>query len=98
MSRFLAPALACLAVVMITASAQAQTGGSSAGGTGSAGGTSGTGLGSGPPAAPPPGTNSLGTAQSSGGGGRGETSAAPLQDDARDKAVDKKIKSICKGC
>lgn len=96
MPRFLAPVLIGLAVVMITASAPAQTGGSSTGGTGSAGGTSGTGLGNGPPAAPPPGTNSLGTAQSSGGGGRGV--GGTFKEDPRDKAVDKKIKSICKGC
>lgn len=96
MIRFPVSAIACLAVLMMGTSALAQTG-SSGSGTGSSGGTPGTGLGNGPPATPPPGTNSLGTAQSS-GAGRGGNSAAPFKDDARDKTIDKKIKSICKGC
>ena len=54
--------------------------------------------------APAPGTNSLGTAQSSGasapgvttgtGGGRGTDAAV----NAENRLLDKKLKSICRGC
>jgi hypothetical protein len=63
---------------------------------------------------PPPGTNSLGTANSSGssmttgsaggraaGGGTAATGPQTSGDVAvgkEDKAIDKKIKSICRGC
>src|SRR5262249_47492389 len=69
------------------------TAGSSAGSTGSAGGTG---------AMPgPPGTNSLGTAQSSGGVTTGSASPSTaidqrIQDENRQ--IDQKLKGICRGC
>jgi hypothetical protein len=55
-------------------------------------------------ASPPPGTNSVGTAQSSGmntGSGVTTGSAATTPDAAineENKAVDRKLKGICRGC
>ena len=60
---------------------------------------------------PPPGTNNLGTANSSGSsmttgsaGSRGGTAATSPQTksniaiEKEDKAIDRKLKSICRGC
>ncbi len=103
----------CVAVPLALSSAAfAQSSGGSSGG-GSGGGTSGTGSGSmssSPGAASggslgssagAPGTNSAGTALPSGGGGT--VGQAPLGTgdpsvDKEDKNVDRKVKSICKGC
>ena len=57
--------------------------------------------------APPPGTNSLGTAQSSGantapgvttGSASGENASADATVDAENQLLDRKMKSICRGC
>jgi hypothetical protein len=57
--------------------------------------------------APPPGTNSLGTAQSSGanaapgvttGAASGPNPDADATVNAENKLLDKKMKSICRGC
>jgi hypothetical protein len=59
-----------------------------------AGGAAGTGLGS-------PGTNSAGTALSSGGGGNGQKGVLAGTNpvvDREEAKVDKMIKSICRGC
>lgn len=53
--------------------------------------------------APPPGTNSLGTAQSSGPGtgaamGNGVGGAADATINAENKLLERKVKSICRGC
>ncbi|MEK9283434.1 MULTISPECIES: hypothetical protein [unclassified Bradyrhizobium] len=66
------------------------------GGTGSGGGVANA-------PAPPPGTNSLGTAQSSGpNAARGVTTGTGEGADAAVKTenekLDKKMKSICRGC
>jgi hypothetical protein len=48
-----------------------------------------------------PGTNSLGTAQSSGQGGGGQGAASVADDPAlkdENRKVDRTIKSICRGC
>jgi hypothetical protein len=96
-------ALVLVAVLMSSAAAWSQ----SAGGSGGAGGAAGS------PSASTPGTNSAGTANSSGsvgtntgaGLGNGDTAAmdgsprtGDAKVDAQDKAVDRKVKSICKGC
>lgn len=76
-------------------------GGSGAGGAGGAGSSpgaaSGGSLGS---SAGAPGTNSLGTAVPSGSGraGYGATGTTTPEIDRQDKELDRKIKSICKGC
>lgn len=70
------------------------TGGASGASPGAAsGGAFGTSAGA-------PGTNSLGTAAPSGSGttGAAATGTGDPQVDKQDKAVDRKIKSICKGC
>lgn len=70
------------------------TGGTSGGSPGAAsGGALGTSAGS-------PGTNSLGTAAPSGSGttGAAATGTGDPQVDKQDRDVDKKLKSICKGC
>ncbi|SFO70211.1 hypothetical protein SAMN05216330_104249 [Bradyrhizobium sp. Ghvi] len=56
--------------------------------------------------APPPGTNSLGTAQSSGAnrapgvttGAAGTNPGADATVNAENRLLDKKMKSICRGC
>ncbi|MGY4503709.1 hypothetical protein ACVWYH_007666 [Bradyrhizobium sp. GM24.11] len=78
----------------------AQTTGGSTGSTGSTGGV--------PKApAPPPGTNSLGTAQSSGantapgvttGAASGSNADADATVSTENRQLDKKMKSICRGC
>ncbi|WFU28229.1 hypothetical protein QA649_18995 [Bradyrhizobium sp. CB1717] len=78
----------------------AQATGGSSGSTGSLSGPTG-GVANAP--APPPGTNSLGTAQSSGPGsglttGSGTGGAADATVNAENRQLDKKMKSICRGC
>ena len=87
-----------LAAMPAVAFAQA-TGGSA----GSTGGPAGSGGGVANSPAPPPGTNSLGTAQSSGPGsgattGTGAGGAADATVNAENRSLDKKLKSICRGC
>ena len=88
------------ALAAMPAVAFAQASGGSAGSTGGPAG-SGGGVANSP--APPPGTNSLGTAQSSGAGsgvttgtGSGGGTDAAVNDE--NKLLDKKLKSICRGC
>ena len=66
-----------------------------------------TGSNSGVVHAPPPGTNSLGTAQSSGadaapgvttGAGSGANASADATVNAENQLLDRKMKSICRGC
>ncbi|MCK1715633.1 MULTISPECIES: hypothetical protein [unclassified Bradyrhizobium] len=73
--------------------------------TGSTGGSAGLSGGVSNSPAPPPGTNSLGTAQSSGpnaaratttDGGAGASADATVSEENR--LLDKKMKSICRGC
>ncbi|WBL76080.1 hypothetical protein I3J27_23975 [Bradyrhizobium xenonodulans] len=80
----------------------AQATGGSAGSTGSSAGSTG-GVSNAP--APPPGTNSLGTAQSSGANaasgvttGTGAGEAADATVNTENRQLDKKMKSICRGC
>lgn len=80
----------------------AQATGGSAGSTGSSAGSAG-GVANAP--APPPGTNSLGTAQSSGPNaasgvttGTGGGAEADATVNAENRQLDKKLKSICRGC
>ncbi|WP_128926520.1 hypothetical protein [Bradyrhizobium guangxiense] len=84
---------------MPTAAVAQATGGS----TGSTGGAAGSAGGVANSPAPPPGTNSLGTAQSSGPGsgvttGTGAGGAADATVNAENRMLDKKLKSICRGC
>lgn len=74
----------------------AQATGGTAGSSGSTGG-----VGNSPSA--PPGTNSLGTAQSSGAGpgvttGTGAGGSPDAAVNAENRMLDKKLKSICRGC
>jgi hypothetical protein len=85
-----------LALVGTTAASLAQA-------TGGVGGSSGASGGVANSPAPPPGTNSLGTAQSSGtaagrttGTGTGGSTDAAVA--AENRLLDKKLKSICRGC
>ncbi|RXG91829.1 hypothetical protein [Bradyrhizobium zhanjiangense] len=95
-----------LALTAMPATSFAQATGGSAGSTGGSAGS--TGSSAGPTGgvtnspAPPPGTNSLGTAQSSGPGsgatiGTG-SGAADATVNAENRLLDKKMKSICRGC
>jgi hypothetical protein len=86
-----------LSLAAMPAIAFAQATGGTAGSTGSTGGVAN-------PRVPPPGTNSLGTAQSSGanaapgmttGTGSGAADATVNEEN---KLLDKKMKSICRGC
>jgi hypothetical protein len=103
-------AILCVAAPLVlsgAAFAQSSGGASSGGGTSGTGGSSmsaspgaasGGSLGS---SATTPGTNSAGTAMPSGGGGT--VGVAPLgtgdpKVDQSEKEVDRKVKSICKGC
>lgn len=79
------------------------TAGSTGGSAGSTRGSMGSSGGVANSPAPPPGTNSLGTAQSSGPGsgvttGTGSGGAADATVDAENRMLDKKLKSICRGC
>ncbi|MBR1091098.1 hypothetical protein JQ621_26880 [Bradyrhizobium manausense] len=73
----------------------------------STGGSSGATAGVANAPAPPPGTNGLGTAQSSGantaqgvttGAASGTNPDADATVSAENKLLDKKLKSICRGC
>ncbi|EKS38049.1 hypothetical protein HMPREF9695_01889 [Afipia broomeae ATCC 49717] len=83
----------------VLAQASGGTGGSSGGSTGasSPGAASGGSLGT---SAGSPGTNSLGTAAPSGSGttGSAATGTGDPRVDKKDRDVDNKVKSICKGC
>nr|WP_284275800.1 hypothetical protein [Bradyrhizobium iriomotense] len=110
-SASIAASILGLAVLAMPTTSLAQssgggTGGSSgsatSGATGSGSVTTGTaGAGSPSGMAPPPGTNSLGTAQSSGGTvgmGSGGDRSVDQAVDAENKQIDKTVKSICRGC
>ncbi|EJN10852.1 hypothetical protein PMI42_05868 [Bradyrhizobium sp. YR681] len=84
-----------LSLAAMPAVAFAQATGGTAGSGGSTGGVANS-------SAPPPGTNSLGTAQSSGaspgvttGSGAGSADATV---NTENRMLDKKLKSICRGC
>jgi len=84
--------------ILVSATVFAQTSDGSGGTSGvSPGAASGGALGT---SAGAPGTNSLGTAAPSGSRttGAAATGTGDPQVDKQDKDVDKKIKSICKGC
>lgn len=74
--------------------------------TGGATGSSGSTGGVANSPAPPPGTNSLGTAQSSGPnaapgvttGAGGSAAAADATVNAENRQLERKLKSICRGC
>lgn len=88
------------ALAAMPAVSLAQTTGGSAG---SVSGSAGSGGGVANSPAPPPGTNSLGTAQSSGPGsgvttGAGAGGGTDAAVNAENKLLDKKMKSICRGC
>ena len=86
------------ALAAVPAVAFAQATGGSAGSTGGSAGSAG-GVANSP--APPPGTNSLGTAQSSGpgvGGGAATGGGTDAAVAAENRMLDKKLKSICRGC
>ncbi|PDT91313.1 hypothetical protein CO669_04670 [Bradyrhizobium sp. Y36] len=86
------------ALAAMPAIAFAQAAGGSAGSSGGPAGSTG-GVANSP--APPPGTNSLGTAQSSGPGGGGGAATGGGTDaavNAENRLLDKKLKSICRGC
>ncbi|RQH09194.1 hypothetical protein EHH60_25925 [Bradyrhizobium sp. RP6] len=96
-----------LAVAAMPALSFAQTtggtAGSSGGSVGSTGGSVGSTGGFANSPVPPPGTNSLGTAQSSGPGsgvttGTGGGEAADATVNAENRELDRKMKSICRGC
>jgi hypothetical protein len=96
-------------MLLIPLQAAAQSGGA-AGATTGTGGTSATppGATTSPTGSPnaampgPPGTNALGTAQSSGRGATtGSASGSSSVDEqirAEDPKIDRKLKSICRGC
>ena len=87
--------VSAIAIVFLTGAALAQTSGTGS----SPGAASGGALGS---SAGAPGTNSLGTAAPSGGraglGGASGLGAGDPKVDREEKRVDRKIKSICRGC
>ncbi|WP_082822264.1 MULTISPECIES: hypothetical protein [Bradyrhizobium] len=103
-----------LALAALPALSFAQTTGGSAGSSGSSVGPTGGSVGStggsvgstggfANSPVPPPGLNSLGTAQSSGPGsgvttGTGGGEAADAAVNAENRQLDRKIKSICRGC
>lgn len=69
------------------------------------GGTAGSTTGIANSPSPPPGTNSLGTAQSSGANtapgvttGAASSASADAAVSAENRLLDKKMKSICRGC
>jgi len=92
-----------LSLAAMPAVSFAQATGGSAGSTGGSSGSTTGGVANSP--APPPGTNSLGTAQSSGPGtgsgvtpGTGSGAAADATVNTENRQLDKKMKSICRGC
>ena len=101
----ISPFLIIASALLIPLHAVAQSGGVGGSGSGAAGVTTGTARSTtGAPAVTmpgPPGTNSSGTAQSSGRGTSGAAAASVADDEkirAEDPKIDKKIKSICRGC
>ena len=94
-------ALATIAILLAPAAGFAQGTGGGTGGPSSPG-TSGTTS----PQLSPPGTNSAGTAQSSGRPNTGEgvttgSAAAPSFDKAiedENRSIDRRLKGICRGC
>ena len=102
MARSPTVAMKTLIVILSLAAMPAASFAQATGGTGSAGSTGSTG-GVANSAAPPPGTNSLGTAQSSGPGsgatiGTGNGGSTDAAVNAENRMLDKKLKSICRGC
>ena len=103
-------AVVAIAVIILPVSAFAQSTGGAAGGVSSspanAGGVNNSGNGNSTTVAPPPppGTNSAGTANSSGVPGTVGSSKSKTNGDddaaihADDQAIDRKLKSICRGC
>jgi hypothetical protein len=103
-------AMVILALAAMPAASFAQaTGGatgSGGGAAGSVGGPAGSTGGVANSPAPPPGTNSLGTAQSSGPnaapgvttGTAGSSGAADATVNTENEKLDRKMKSICRGC
>ena len=90
-----------LSLAAMPAVSFAQATGGSAGSTGGSSGSTTGGVANSP--APPPGTNSLGTAQSSGPGagvttGTGTGGATDATVNSENRQLDKKMKSICRGC
>ena len=94
-----------LSLAAMPAVSFAQATGGSAGSTGGSSGSTTGGVANSP--APPPGTNSLGTAQSSGantapgvttGAASGTNPDADATVSAENRLLDKKMKSICRGC
>jgi hypothetical protein len=92
--RMIAIGLVLSQILYSTAVIAQSSGGGVGGSPGAAtGGSLGTSAGA-------PGTNSAGTAAPSGGGttGSAATGTGDPQVDKQDRDVDKKVKSICKGC
>lgn len=89
--RYQLAAVAIITGLLMPAASFAQSGG--AGGGAASGGSLGSSAGS-------PGTNSAGTAAPGGSAttGSAATGTGDPMVDKQDKQVDKKIKSICKGC
>ncbi|MCP3368201.1 hypothetical protein [Bradyrhizobium cajani] len=94
-------AMPSVSFAQATGGSAGSTGGSAAATGGSAGSTGGVAN----SPAPPPGTNSLGTAQSSGANaapgvttGTGAGEAADATVNTENRMLDKKMKSICRGC
>ena len=94
-----------LALAAMPAAALAQAAGGSTGSSGasmgSTGGSAGSTGGVRNSPVPPPGTNSLGTAQSSGSGvttGTGGGGGVDTTVNAENRQLDKRLKSICRGC
>ncbi|WP_426442063.1 hypothetical protein [Bradyrhizobium genosp. P] len=93
-------AFATIAILLASPAALAQAAGSATGSS-SSGSTASSHL------APPPGTNSAGTAQSSGGRlntGEGVTTGSAVSQSAdqaiakENQSIDRRLNSICRGC
>jgi hypothetical protein len=93
--------------VLLSSHALAQVGGNSGSGGSATGSRTTTGIVSDQPRIPPPGTNSLGTANSSGVTGSGTVGANVEPADSRridaeiqneNSRIDSKINGICRGC
>lgn len=96
-----------IGVLLYSPYALAQVGGNSGSGGSSAGSRTTTGIASDQARVPPPGTNSLGTANSSGVTGSGTIGANMEPKDSRgidaeiqneNSRIDSKINGICRGC
>ena len=95
--------LIIVGLLLLPFQAMAQSGSVGGSGGGTAGVTTGTAPGSAgsPGAANAPGTNSLGTAQSSGGVTIGSAAGSTAEDKRihdENRQVDQKLKGICRGC